>query len=104
MSGRKNALAGRLASYSLIALIAGCATAPDLGPNPQISAPESYASARSFAGPVADWPSDHWWESYGDSQLNALIAEALSGSPSLAAAAARVRQSEALLQKANSTR
>jgi len=69
-----------------------------------MAAPETYDSARSFAGPVADWPSDHWWEAYDDSQLNALIAEALSGSPSLAVAAARLRQSEALLQKASSAR
>jgi NodT family efflux transporter outer membrane factor (OMF) lipoprotein len=104
MSGRKNALAGRLASYCLIATVAGCATPPDLGPKPQLSSPESYTTAKTFAAPQADWPSDQWWRAFGDPQLDSLIEEALAGSPNLAAAAARVRQAEAALMKANSSR
>ena len=37
----------------------------------------------SFAVPAAAWPSDHWWEVYGDPQLNALIDEALKNAPDL---------------------
>jgi outer membrane protein TolC len=36
--------------------------------------------------------------SYGDPQLNALIAEALAGAPSFVQAAARLRQAEAAPQ------
>jgi NodT family efflux transporter outer membrane factor (OMF) lipoprotein len=104
MSGCKNALAGRLASCCLTALIAGCASIPDLGQKPELSSPASLASAQTFAGTAAEWPSDHWWESYNDPQLTSLIQAALADSPSLAAAAARVRQSEAQLGQANSTR
>jgi NodT family efflux transporter outer membrane factor (OMF) lipoprotein len=44
----------------------------------------------------AHWPAQQWWRAYGDPQLNAWVAEALAGSPSLALAAARVRQAKAL--------
>ena len=40
-----------------------------------------------------------WWTSYADPQLNALIAEALAGAPSLAQAEARLRQAEAIAQQ-----
>jgi NodT family efflux transporter outer membrane factor (OMF) lipoprotein len=104
MSVRRNALAGRLASCCLIAIVAGCATAPDLGPKPEVFSPGSLATQQSFTASVADWPSDNWWKAYGDPQLDALIEEALADSPSLAAAAARVRQAEAALMRANSSR
>lgn len=45
-----------------------------------------------------------WWTSYGDAQLNALIAEALAGAPSLAQAEARVRQAEAIAQQVGASR
>ncbi|MNQ63215.1 Multidrug resistance outer membrane protein MdtP precursor [compost metagenome] len=44
----------------------------------------------------AAWPSAQWWRAYGDPQLDAWMDQALAGSPSLAMAAARVRQARAL--------
>jgi NodT family efflux transporter outer membrane factor (OMF) lipoprotein len=73
-----------------------CLSVPDLGEAPQLRAP----SAVSPAAPVADWPADRWWESYGDPQLDALIDEALAGSPTLDQAAARVRRAQAAAQQA----
>ena len=81
-----------LLACSTAAILAACATPPDLGAAPQLSAPEHYETIESFAAPVSGWPSDQWWESYGDPQLSALIEEALADSPSLQAAAARLRQ------------
>lgn len=80
--------------------VSACATVPTLGAAPQPKASASYTAAQSFAVPVADWPSDAWWEAYGDPQLNALIGEALDGAPDLAAAQARMRRAEALAQQA----
>ena len=71
-------------------LFAGCA--PDLGEAPRVQPPTAYADAKSFAAPKVDWPSDAWWEAYGDLQLNQLIEEALADSPDLKAAAARARE------------
>ncbi len=85
---------GRVVLVSLLAL---SACAPDLGPRPELNrrAPGETAltvPARSGAAIAADW-----WRGFGDPQLDTLIAEALAGSPDVAAAAARVAQAEALL-------
>lgn len=86
------------------AVLTSCATPPDLGPRPAPNAPEQYETIQSFAAPVVEWPSDHWWEGYGDSELTALIEEALADSPSLVAAAARLARAEADAQQTNASR
>ncbi len=75
-------------------VVAACV--PDLGPLPQMPAASSFETAKSFATPAAEWPSDSWWKAYGDPQLDQLIDEALAGSPDLKIAAARVRGAEAM--------
>ncbi len=50
--------------------------------------------------PQAGWPTTAWWKAFGDPQLDALIDEGLSGSPTLAEAAARVRVAQALTAEA----
>ena len=83
---------GLLTSASLLA---ACATVPNLGAAPQPKAAATLASTQSFQAPAAAWPTDRWWTAYGDAQLDALIDEALGGSPDLAAAQARLRKAEA---------
>lgn len=80
--------------------ISGCAALPKLPAAQVTKAPETYAAQASLAAPAADWPTDHWWRAYGDSQLNTLIDEALQGSPDLAAAQARVLKAQALAGEA----
>jgi NodT family efflux transporter outer membrane factor (OMF) lipoprotein len=109
MSYLHNARKGRTISLGLMAALlpvglSGCALHPDLGPKPELSSPASLETSRTFAAPEAAWPSDSWWKSYNDPQLTSLIETALSGSPSLAAAAARVRQADSQLQSARSSR
>jgi NodT family efflux transporter outer membrane factor (OMF) lipoprotein len=81
-------------------VLAACASVPDLGPAPAGRAIGAYASSQSLAANAADWPADRWWAAYGDSQLAALIDEALAGSPSLAAAQARLAKAQALTDQA----
>lgn len=94
----------RLALACSAIALAACATPPDLGARPELAAASDYETIRSFAAPVADWPSDTWWEAYGDAQLNALIEEALADSPTLEAAAARLRRAQADAQQAGAAR
>ena len=85
---------------SILFLGALAACAPTAG---HLAAPKpigSLASEQSLAAPPAPWPGNGWWTAYGDPQLDALIAEAQAGSPTLAAAAARARQADALAQQA----
>ncbi|MBX3485657.1 efflux transporter outer membrane subunit [Phenylobacterium sp.] len=79
--------------------LAGCATVPGLPAAPRAAGAEGFATAQSFAAPAAAWPADRWWSAYGDPQLDALMDEALAGSPTLAEAAARLRAAEARAQQ-----
>ncbi|HEY1128612.1 MAG TPA: efflux transporter outer membrane subunit [Roseateles sp.] len=75
------------------ASLAACTT---LGPNyqaPAANAPAAYRAAAPVAG--AELQRD-WWLSFGDAQLNALEAQALQASPTLAAAAARIDRARAV--------
>jgi NodT family efflux transporter outer membrane factor (OMF) lipoprotein len=80
------------------AMLAACASAPDPAETPQMRSVASFATRQSFDAAAGDWPVDAWWSSYGDSQLNALVTEALATSPSLAIAEARLRRARALTQ------
>ncbi|MEG3087778.1 efflux transporter outer membrane subunit [Sphingomonas sp. PB4P5] len=82
------------------ASLAGCAV-PDLGPRPELATPDAYASRDSLGAATGmAWPAAQWWRGYGDPQLDALIAEALAGSPDIAIATARVRTAEGAVQRA----
>lgn len=85
-------------------MLAACATPPDLGARPELSTPSSYRTLESFSAPIADWPSDKWWAAYADPQLSALIEEALADSPTLEAAAARLRRAQADAQQSGAAR
>lgn len=79
-----------LIALAVAAVLTGCASLPDAQPRAPLGSQAAFASARSFAAPSRDWPAANWWQAYGDEQLNALIAEGLAGSPSVAIADARL--------------
>jgi len=89
----------RLTLASLVvAALAGCATLPDPQPRPQAKPAGQYAAEQSFAAPATNWPSDRWWQDYRDAQLDALIGEALAGSPTMAVAKARLERARSNAQ------
>jgi outer membrane protein TolC len=65
-------------------------------------AASDYGSSASLAGSEASWPTDGWWLRYGDAQLDRLMDEAITRSPDLQAAAARMRTAEGFAQRASS--
>jgi len=82
----------------LMVALTGCAFS-DLKPSAKMAPPQDVEQTLAASGislSPAAWPSDTWWTSFNDPQLNALVQEALAGSPSLRAAAARVHQASAL--------
>lgn len=83
-----------------VLMTAACASVPDLGASAVPHSPADYESSRALAGGRSDWPTDGWWQLYGDAQLNRLIAEGLAGSPDLAVATARLRSAQGLAQEA----
>ena len=87
-----------------VLVLSACAQAPDQN----LAAPKqaaAYASANSFeVGNKVSWPENKWWLRYNDAQLNALVDEAIHDSPSLKAAAARLKSAEGLAQQAGASR
>jgi NodT family efflux transporter outer membrane factor (OMF) lipoprotein len=55
----------------------------------KLGQPQAVAQSRDA------WPQDNWWTAYGDSQLNRLIEHALTQSPNLANAQARIARAQA---------
>lgn len=93
--GRPRAATGTL---FLALALAGCASTAGLEPAAAPRGPDTLAASRSLAGAPhspAAFPDQDWWRTFGDPQLDALIAEALRGTPSLATADARLRQARA---------
>jgi NodT family efflux transporter outer membrane factor (OMF) lipoprotein len=84
------------AAALLAPILALAACAPDLGPLPQPTPVQSLETQKSFAAPEASWPQADWWKAYGDPQLDALMDEALTGSPDLKIAEARMREADAM--------
>jgi NodT family efflux transporter outer membrane factor (OMF) lipoprotein len=93
-------LRGPLLAAASALVLTACASLPSAQAERVAKAPETYETAQTLAAPTADWPADAWWTGYGDVQLNGLEDEALKGSPSLAAAQARLRRAQSLVAQA----
>jgi NodT family efflux transporter outer membrane factor (OMF) lipoprotein len=83
-------------ALTLAAALAGCVERGDWKPAPRLE-PQGLTAQRSLSDAkveAAAWPAQRWWSGYADPQLDALIDEALAGSPSLAIAQARLRAAQ----------
>jgi NodT family efflux transporter outer membrane factor (OMF) lipoprotein len=92
---------------SIAASLAGCVSYSGIHGDSQTLAPESLAFAQKAGTDGAlvpgDWPCEDWWTMFGDTKLDALVQQALAGSPNLRAAEARVRSARALADSARSS-
>ncbi len=86
---------GRLATATAMLALAACAIPPN-GPPPHLA---DAAQVGIADGPAAAIDAE-WWRAFGDPQLDALVAQALAGNPSLAAATARVRLAQSEIRGA----
>ncbi len=87
--------------------LAGCASTHGLAPEGRPTDADTLATSRSFGAyklSDAAFPKQDWWTALGDPQLDALIREALQGTPTLAAADARLRQAQAQAGLADAAR
>ncbi|MHB9798230.1 efflux transporter outer membrane subunit [Pseudomonas sp. MT3] len=87
--------------------LAGCVSSSGLLPSGQATEPASLKAGTTLEGvPLspAAWPSQRWWSSLGDPQLDSLIDEALRGTPDLDIASARARQAIAAAQAQDADR
>ena len=70
--------------------LAGCVSTPSTAPREVTLKPQALGLSTAPAPQVAD----RWWTAFGDPQLDTLVDNALAGSPTLAAAMARVRAAQ----------
>ena len=96
---KRGCLTTAMATAIMATLLGGCATLPQESPLGRPSEPEDLASATSLAAPAAPWPSDRWWDDFGDPQLNGLIEEGLVSATDLRVAQARFARAEALVRQ-----
>jgi multidrug efflux system outer membrane protein len=111
---------GDWSALAFLLLMGGCSLAPQYG-KPDMGLPDHFKEERSSsdgAGAPANsgygaWqearPSEHiergeWWKIFHDSRLDDYEQQALHNNPGLHAAAARVKESRAILQTARSAR
>jgi hypothetical protein len=67
-------------ALALALLTGACALPPTSSHLQPLASAGRFPAAQTLA-PAAqgEWPSDGWWQAYGDKQLDALIAEGLQG-------------------------
>ena len=95
----------KLPTIAMAMLLAGCASTHGMAPATAPMDADALAAQRSLPGDAsATFPDLEWWRAFGDPQLDALVAEALAGSPSLLAADARARQAQAQAGLADAAR
>jgi NodT family efflux transporter outer membrane factor (OMF) lipoprotein len=78
----------------------GCAPLPPTDARFTEKTSQDLAATTAFAAPSLPWPDEKWWASFQDEQLNQLMQEALTGSPDLAIAQARVQRAQAMTEVA----
>jgi NodT family efflux transporter outer membrane factor (OMF) lipoprotein len=98
MTRRPSRLLPALTVIALALAIAGCADQGGIKPQAQVREPGTLDAGRAIrqAGAEAGWPQRAWWQVYRDPQLDRLVERAVAGNPSMAIAAARVRQAQSL--------
>ncbi|MGN6377059.1 MAG: efflux transporter outer membrane subunit [Sphingomonas sp.] len=80
-------------------LLAGCAV-----PNVKVAVAPVAPASLGLGPDAAPQVAADWWTALGDPQLNRIVADALSGSPTLASAMARARLAQATLAGADAAR
>lgn len=80
-------------------LLGGCSLPHDYQQGSVMSADKLGYTQAFNEVKAMNWPSDTWWNRYQDTQLNALIAEALQDSPSLQIADARLKQAQGIARQ-----
>jgi NodT family efflux transporter outer membrane factor (OMF) lipoprotein len=85
---------------SIVVSLAGCASFSGIDGEAQKLAPQALAFEDAGGG---EWPREDWWTRFGDPKLDALVQQALQGTPNLRAAEARVRTAGAFADAARSS-
>jgi NodT family efflux transporter outer membrane factor (OMF) lipoprotein len=92
----------RLSAVMAAAVLAGCASYSGIEPQSQLRTPQSVGLAGTAPAEAPAPVAAAWWKAFGDTQLDALVDQALQGSPSLKVAQARLARAQAAGEVARS--
>src|SRR5579872_6952207 len=81
------------AALVMTPLLASCALGPRV-PAPDTRLPAAFEAPTDATAPAVDL--DHWWRTYNDPQLEALVEQALKTAPDARSAAARLEEARAV--------
>ncbi|WP_060483061.1 efflux transporter outer membrane subunit [Pseudomonas sp. NBRC 111119] len=98
MPRRLNRTLHAFSACALALCLSGCIGTWGIAPQTKTLQANTLSTDEAIQQAASDahWPDQQWWHAYADPQLDHWIALALAGSPSLAMAAARVRQARAM--------
>src|SRR5258708_12435692 len=89
MSGRSMRGASTIALVGAAVTLGACHLGPDYR-HPETATPAGWREGD--AAQVAQWPAPDWWQGFGSTELNALMAEAQRANADLGAAAPPARE------------
>ncbi|MEO6976149.1 MAG: efflux transporter outer membrane subunit [Gallionella sp.] len=86
--------------FMLILSLTGCANLSGIEPGATMLVPHTLAGQPD----VTVFPQQHWWQSLGDKQLNALVTRAIANNHSLKVVQTRMNAAQAMVAEADSER
>ncbi|MFM0200134.1 efflux transporter outer membrane subunit [Paraburkholderia fungorum] len=87
-------------SAILVAVLSACANYAGIHSDKEMAQPQQFESTHSLPAESGHWPAADWADQFGDTQLKALLDEALNGSPTIAQARARIAAAQAYSETA----
>lgn len=88
--------------FGLACVLNGCISAKGIAPTSQPLLPEVLSAGKAIAeAPAMAWPTEQWWQVYGDAQLDRLIEKSLHDHPDLKKATARIALATAMAEQAH---
>jgi NodT family efflux transporter outer membrane factor (OMF) lipoprotein len=82
----------------------GCVSSKGIAPVSQPLMQEDLALGKTLTeAPDMAWPTEHWWQIYGDAQLNRLVEKSLHDHPDLKKATARIALATAMAEQAHAS-
>lgn len=93
---------GKLAMTGFILLMAGCVSMSGISPKSKSTQAVTLKAGLTIeSAPHIEWPTVDWWKAYHDKQLNTIIDQAISDSPTLRMAQGRVSLAQAYADSAH---
>jgi NodT family efflux transporter outer membrane factor (OMF) lipoprotein len=97
-------LAARAAAAFAALCVGACAHTGGIAPRAALVDAAAVANGMPATASQAAWPRDDWWRAWHDPQLDALVADAVAGSPALRVAQARIDRYAELARVAGASR